>query len=90
MIYIGLARPYNLPWMNRLEIYNEYMILSSCYFMFIYSDGLIWIANPDPKEDEAISDTELMFQCGWYNLGILGFIVFLNLVIMLRMQFKTI
>ena len=41
IIYIGLSRPYLLPYMNNLELFNEYVILLSTYFLFIYSDGLM-------------------------------------------------
>ena len=52
--------------------------------MFIYSDGLIWMANPDPAQDTAIADTDTMFMVAWANIGLLGLIVLVNLFIMLR------
>ena len=51
--------------MNRLELFNEYMILTGCYFMFIYSDGLMMIPNPDPSVQEKMADKETMWQVAW-------------------------
>lgn len=41
MIYIGWYKPFERPWMNRLELFNEFFILGSCYFLFGYSDGFL-------------------------------------------------
>ena len=38
--------------MNRLEMYNEYLVMTSCYYMFMYSSGLLLMANPNPDSDE--------------------------------------
>ena len=75
-----------MPWQNKLELYNEYLILTCCYFMFMYSDGLILMPNPMyPEKDVAISDLETKFQAGWANIGALGLLVTANVFMMLFM-----
>lgn len=60
--YIGIVKPYDRAWMNRLELYNEYLVLTSCYFMFIYSDGMLQMKNPGyPEFDEQVPDFETKF-----------------------------
>ena len=41
MIYIGLARPFEEAWRYKLEMFNEALVLTSTYFLFIYSDAFI-------------------------------------------------
>jgi len=41
MIYNGLARPFEEAWRNKLEMANEALVLTSTYFLFIYSDAFI-------------------------------------------------
>ena len=49
--------------MNSLELYNETLILTNCYFMFMYSDGLILMPNPGyPKIVEYLPDIETKFE----------------------------
>lgn len=43
--------------MNKLELFNEYIVLTCATFLFAYSDGLLNMPNPGfPEFDEAISD----------------------------------
>ena len=89
LIYIGQTRPFEFNWTNRLEFFNEYLILTSCIFLFVYSDGLLLIKNPGypnpnfPEYDEALPDMESKYQLGWYNIGILGLLVVVNFSCML-------
>jgi hypothetical protein len=89
VIYIGLARPYEFNWMNRLELFNDYLVLTCCIFLFAYSDGLLLMKNPGypnldhPEYDEALPDMESKYQLGWYNIGILGLLVVVNFSCML-------
>ena len=69
--------------MSRLELFNEYMILTSCYFMYIYSDGLLMMPNPDPNEDGQIADKETMWTIAWFQIAFMGVLVAANLVVML-------
>jgi len=80
---VGIVFPYELPAMNYLEILNEYTILSSCYFLFLYSDGLVLTRHPNwPLEDVMISDELVREQLGWANTGLIGFLFLANLLFM--------
>ena len=46
LIYIGYCAPFLMQWMNKLEIANEFLILNSTYFLFIYSDGFLLMVEP--------------------------------------------
>ena len=41
VIFIGYSMPFSIPWMNKLEVSNEFLVLISSYFLFMYSDGLL-------------------------------------------------
>ena len=41
VIFIGHVMPFDVPWMNTLELTNEFLVLTSCYYLFIFSDGLV-------------------------------------------------
>ena len=84
MMFIGYFRPFALPWMNRLELINEYFLLNCCYFMFTYSDGLLLMDNPGwPEYDEKLPDVDLRFAIGWCTTAILALLIFSNLTVML-------
>ena len=87
MIFIGQVWPFTLRWMNRLELANEYLMLTCCYFMFLYSDGLVQMDNPGwPEYDEKLPDVAMRYQIGWYNIGLLGLLILINLTVMLTAQ----
>lgn len=87
MIYVGWYKPYQRNWMNRLELFNEYCILFSCYFLFTYSDGLLNMPNPGwPEYDEQITDEDLKTQVGFFNIGLLAILCFVNLCVMVTVQ----
>lgn len=91
VIYIGYFKPILEPWRNKLELVNEYLVLTSCYFLFLYSDGLVLMENPGyPQYDEKIPDLETRDKIGWANIGHLGLLVSINLFLMLAVQFKAI
>ena len=58
VIYIGLSRPFKATLMNRLELFNEYILLISCIFLFVFSDGMLIRQTDDPAFDEGISDED--------------------------------
>ena len=41
VIFIGYVMPFDVPWMNTLELTNEFLVLTNCYYLFIFSDGLV-------------------------------------------------
>ena len=68
LIYIGYFKPFILPWMNLLEICNEFLILTSTYFLFIYSDGFLLKREP-LVPDELIKDWVKREELGWVHVG---------------------
>ena len=62
VIFIGLVKPFESPWMNTLELTNEFLVLTNCYYLFMFSDGLINMPNPGfPEYDEKLPDIEIKF-----------------------------
>ena len=55
MIYIGYIKPFIFTWMSRLETTNEFLVLTSTYFLFAYSDGFLLMAQPQLL-DELVKD----------------------------------
>lgn len=41
VIYIGQVRPYRVKQLNKLELFNEFMILLNTYFAFLYDDLIL-------------------------------------------------
>lgn len=51
LIYIGYFEPFMHRWMNRLELANEFLVLASTYFLFIYTDA--FMLKHEPLLDDA-------------------------------------
>ena len=66
--------------MNWLELANEYLVMTSTYFIFIYSDGFLLI--PNDKVDFLVKDYKLQEEIGWYHVYLLALIVFINVAAM--------
>ena len=84
LIYIGYFGPYILPWMNWLETTNEFIVLVSTYFMFMYTDGLLLTEHP--AIEDLVKDEVTMEQVGWGHTALLGLIVAINMVVMVIVQ----
>lgn len=84
MIYIGYFNPFRIQWMNNLDLVNEYLVMTSTYFIFIYSDGLLLI--PNDKVDFMVKDEYFQSEIGWYHCYLLGVIIFVNVVVMSVIQ----
>ena len=83
--------PFTIPWMNNLEVSNEFFVLISSYFLFMYSDGLILKQNPIyPEIPEMVKNNKLQYDVGFCHIGILGVIILKNLVVILTVQTHTI
>ena len=41
MIYIGQVKPYKKISMNKLELFNEFMILQNSYFVLLFTDAFV-------------------------------------------------
>ena len=76
-------------WMNYLEMANEFLVLTSTYFLFIYSDGLLLKPSPKfPQISELVKDKEVQSNVGWFHVGVLGILVTMNLLAILTVQTK--
>ena len=90
VIFIGYSMPFTVPWMNNLEVSNEFLVLISSYFLFMYSDGLILKQNPIyPEIQEMVKNDKLQYDVGFCHVGILGVIILQNLVVILTVQAHT-
>ena len=54
VVFAGYSRVFLESYMNKLDLANEYLVLLSSQFLFIYSDGLLMIET----EDSAIKDVD--------------------------------
>ena len=80
LIYIGYFKPFFIPWMNNLDLVNEYLVMSSTYFIFVYSDGFLLV--PNDKVDFMVKDDQMQEEVGWYHCYNLGLIIFVNVAVM--------
>ena len=62
LIFIGMASPFLSTWMNLLELANDFIVLISSYFGFMYSDGLLLIE----KLGVYVKDFDLQERIGWF------------------------
>ena len=72
-----------------MEITNEYLVLSSTYFLFLYSDGLLNVKSKLVSEGELdllMRDQEVYYSIGWANCAVLGIMIVLNMGVMLTIQ----
>jgi hypothetical protein len=65
LIILGLADPFHLPSMRRLELFNEVSLLAQTYFMIIFSDF--------------VPSYEAKFLAGHFVVILVRFNVFVNL-----------
>ena len=47
-----------MKFMNRLEIANEFLVLTSTYFLFVYSDGFL-LKKSSEEIEEKVKDWEV-------------------------------
>ena len=69
MIFQGWFSPYKDPIVNRLELFNEAMIVINTYFLFLYTD---FVPSPEDR-----------YTMGWANIGLLSIMVLPNLAFIL-------
>ena len=54
-VFIAYVKPFELSWRNNLDQANEYLVLLTTYFVFIYSDGMLLVE----KLGQFVKDEEL-------------------------------
>jgi hypothetical protein len=65
-----LTKPFEEPFMNRLEIFNEISIMAAAYHLFIFTDF-----EADPVQQ---------YKAGWSIIAITTINIAINMLIMLR------
>jgi hypothetical protein len=85
-MYNKLARPFENPLLNRLEIFNELCIIGSVYHLFVFT--------------QYVDDVILQYNAGWsmialtivnivVNMAIVGFVSLIQLkLVFLRLKLK--
>ena len=71
-----------------MEVANEYLVLTSTYFLFLYSDGFLNVKSPLAEMDVLLRDQELFLRVGTANTSLLGVLVVLNMGVMMTVQIK--
>ncbi len=73
IIYITYVKPFQLPLLNRLEMFNEYSILVATYHLYCFTDFV-----PDP---------ETQYQMGWSIIVVTILNMAVNILFMMYMTF---
>jgi hypothetical protein len=62
--FLITVKPFSEPFLNRIEIFNETALLTSSYFMFLFTDF--------------VEDVELRSKLGWAYIGIVAAMIGVN------------
>ena len=62
--YVLHSKPYKVPAQNYSDLFNEFTVMSSGYFLFLFTDYL---------DDPVMSD-----HAGWALVGLLAFNIIIN------------
>jgi hypothetical protein len=76
MIYLILVQPFEDPFMNRLEIFNEFCIMVASYHLFFFI--------------QLEQFPEMQYKFGWSMIGITIFSIAANVFFMLVLTFNDI
>ena len=88
--FLSNVRPYDIGYLNKLEIFNEAVVLICCVFLILFSDGLIVRKHPSwPTPNTYVGDFDLHFIIGWVNVGILSLLFLVNLAVMMTLKVKV-
>ena len=74
--FITSVYPFEEYNMNKQEIFNELCVLTSSYFMILYT--------------EFIGDYEMKYMIGWFQIGLIAFNIFGNMSVMVAMSVNNI
>jgi hypothetical protein len=73
ILYNKLARPFENPLLNKLEIFNELCIMGAAYHLFVFT--------------QYVDDPKLQYNVGWSMIGVTTFNIVVNMVIMAHASF---
>ena len=82
IVFVGYAKVFFESYQNKLDLANEYLVLLSCQFLFIYSDGLLMIET----RDSTIKNVETQEQVGISHIALLLITISVNVAVMLTVQ----
>ena len=68
LMYLLRVRPFEDPFLNRLEIFNECCVLASTYHLYLYSDFLN-------------DDISLQYSIGWSMIYVTLFNIGANILV---------
>jgi hypothetical protein len=74
IMFIMLARPFQEPRLNQLEIFNELCIIGAAYHLIAFT--------------EYLSDPEMQYMVGWFIIGITTFNIAVNMIIMTGLSLR--
>jgi hypothetical protein len=69
IIYLGLTKPFEDPFANKLEIINEVFIIAICYHLFIYT--------------MFVSDDVIQYNGGWSVTLLTILNILLNMIVVI-------
>ena len=73
LVYLILVRPFETILLNRLEIFNELMVLSASYFLYVYTG----ILSPDSNSDDSL----IYHWAGYLQMSVSGLQIIVNIAI---------
>jgi hypothetical protein len=68
IVYIQAVKPFEIPLLNRIEVFNECCILIAGYHLFSFTDF--------------VSDSEIKYKMGWSIIGITIINIAVNMGVM--------
>jgi hypothetical protein len=74
IIYNKLARPFEDPKLNKLEIFNELCIMVSAYHLFLFTPF--------------VEDSAFQYKIGWSMIGVTVLNIVVNFAIMAQTSFR--
>ncbi len=73
IIYNKLAKPFENPLLNQLEIFNEWCIMAASYHLFVFTNY--------------VDDPDLQYKVGWSMIGVATFNIMVNMAFMVYTSF---
>jgi hypothetical protein len=68
IIYVALVKPFELPLLNHMEIFNEYCILLAACHLFLFTD---FVDSP-----------EMQYDIGYSIIGVTILNIIVNMLVM--------
>jgi hypothetical protein len=73
IIYLLMVKPFDLPILNKMEIFNECCIIGASYHLFAFT--------------EFVGDPELQYNIGWSIIGVTLLNIAVNMGLMFYTSF---